>query len=327
MSVSLPRRQFLRLGAAAMALPAMPHIAVAQSFPARPVHLIVGYPPGSTADLIARLAGNWLSERLGQPFIIENRPGAGAGLATEAVVRAAPDGYTLLQVSSTQAINATLFKNLSYDFLRDIAPVASIMRAPGVMEVNPGLPAKTVPEFIAYAKANPGRITMASAGNGSNPHLYGALFMQATGIDMVHVPYRGSVAALTDLISGQVQVMFDNVPTSLEYIRSGRLRALAVTAAAQIEALPEVPPLGTFVSGYEASLWQGVGAPKNTPSAIVERLNREINAALVDSKMKARLAQLGGTALGGSPAAFGKLIADDTEKWATVIKLAGIRAE
>jgi tripartite-type tricarboxylate transporter receptor subunit TctC len=304
----------------------MRRVAAAQAFPARPVHLIVGYPAGSTADIIARLAGNWLSERLGQPFIIENRPGAGTGIATEAVVRAAPDGYTLLQVSSTQAINATLFKN-SYDFIRDIAPVASIMRAPGVMEVNPAMPARTVPEFIAYARANPGKITMASAGNGSNPHLYGALFMQATGIDMVHVPYRGSVSALTDLMGGQVQVMFDNVPTSLEYIRSGKLRALAVTAATQIEALPEVPPLGTFVPGYEASLWQGIGAPKSTSPEIIDRLNRQINAALADPKMKARLAQLGGTALGGSPAEFGKLVAEDTEKWAKVIRLAGIKAE
>ena len=276
-------------------------------------------------DIVARLIGQWLSERLGQPFIIENRPGAGSNIATEAVVRAPPDGYTLLLVGPPNAINATLYDKLNFNFIRDIAPVASIVRVPNVMVVNPSVPAKTVPEFIAYAKANPGKINMASAGIGSSAHVAGELFKMMTGVDMVHVPYRGAAPALTDLLGGQVQVCSPRMPASIEYIKAGKLRALAVTTATRSEALPDVPTVGEFVPGYEASSWYGVGAPKNTPAEIVDKLNKEINAALADPKIKARLADLGGTALAGSPADFGKLIADETEKWGKVIRAANIK--
>jgi tripartite-type tricarboxylate transporter receptor subunit TctC len=319
------RRQFLHLAAGAAALPAISRIATAQTYPTRPVRIIAGYPPGGGSDILARLMGQWLSERLNQAFIVENRPGAGGNIATETVVRADADGYTLLLVTSANAVNATLFENLNFNFIRDIAPVASIIDAPFVMEVNPSHPAKTVPEFIAYAKANPGRISMASPGVGTSTHMSGELFKMMTGVNMVHVPYRGDAPAITDLISGQVQVMFGNTVSSIEHIRAGRLRALAVTTATRSDVLPDLPTVGEFVQGYEASAWWGFGAPKNTPAEIVEKLNKGINAGLADPKMKARLADLGGTVLPGSPAEFGKLIADDTEKWGKVTKFARIK--
>jgi tripartite-type tricarboxylate transporter receptor subunit TctC len=318
----------LHLAAGAAALPAVSRIARAQAWPARPVRVIVGQAAGSTSDIFARLIGQWLSERLGQQFVIETRPGAGTNIGTEAVVRASPDGYTLLLVSTAAAINATLYNKLNFNFIRDIAPIASIVCVPMVMEVNPSVPAKTVTEFIAYAKANPGKINFASAGNGSLQHVSGELFKMMTGVDIVHVPYRGSTPALTDLLAGQVQVMFDATPSSLPHIRAGQLRALAVSTAARSEALPDVPTVGDFVPGYETSGCNGIGAPRNTPPEIVDKLNKEINAALVDPKMKARLADLDGTAaLPGSPADFGKLIAEETEKWAKVIRAANIKAE
>jgi tripartite-type tricarboxylate transporter receptor subunit TctC len=323
--MKLPRRKFLRLAAGAAALPAVSHFAWAQTYPTRPVRLVVGFPPGGGTDIIARLIGQWLSERLGQQLVIENRPGAGSNIATEGVVRAAADGYTLLLVSAAHAINATLYDRLNYNFLRDIAPVAGVIRVPNLMEVNPSLPPKSVPEFIAYAKANPGKVNYASGGNGTAQHLAGELFKIMTGVDMVHVPYRGDAPALTDLIGGQVQVMFGNMPSSIEHIRAGKLRPLAVTTAARSEALPDLPPVGDFVPGYEASTWQGLGAPGNTPAEIVDKLNKEINAALSDPKIKARLADLGGTVLSGSPADFGRLIADETEKWGKVIRAANIK--
>jgi tripartite-type tricarboxylate transporter receptor subunit TctC len=323
--MKLPRRKFLRLAAGAAALPAVSHFAWAQTYPTRPVRLVVGFPPGGGTDIIARLIGEWLSERLGQQLVIENRPGAGSNIATEGVVRAAADGYTLLLVSAAHAINATLYDRLNYNFLRDIAPVAGVIRVPNLMEVNPSLPPKSVPEFIAYAKANPGKVNYASGGNGTAQHLAGELFKIMTGVDMVHVPYRGDAPALTDLIGGQVQVMFGNMPSSIEHIRAGKLRPLAVTTAARSEALPDLPPVGDFVPGYEASTWQGLGAPGNTPAEIVDKLNKEINAALSDSKIKARLADLGGTVLSGSPADFGRLIAGETEKWGKVIRAANIK--
>jgi tripartite-type tricarboxylate transporter receptor subunit TctC len=327
-AVKLPhRRQFLHLAAGAAALPSVSRVASAQAYPTRPVRIIVGFAPGSASDIVARLLGQWLSERLGQQFIIEHRPGAASNIATEAVVRAPPDGYTLLVVSTASAINATLYDKLSFNFIRDIAPVASVIRGPTVMVVNPSVPAKSVPEFIAYAKANPGKLTMASGGIGSGTHLPGELFKMMAGVNMVHVPYRGGGPALTDLLGGQVQVMFPSTVSSIEYIRAGRLRALAVTTATRSDALPDVPTVDEFVPGYEASAWFGVGAPKATPAEIVEKLNKEINASLADPKMKARLADVGGTALSGSPADFGKLIADETEKWAKVIKSAGIKPE
>jgi len=322
-----PRRRFLGLAAGAAALPAVSRIAWAQAYPSRPVRIIVAVPPGGGSDILARLMGQWLSERLGQQFLVENRPGGAGNIGTEAVVRARADGYTLLLVTNANAMNATLYEKLNFNFIRDIAPVASIMGAPFVMVVNPSHPAKTVPEFIAYAKANPGRISMASLGIGTGTHLSGELFKMMTGVNMVQVPYRGDAPAVTDLISGQVQVMFCNTVSSVEHIRAGRLRALAVTTAARSDALPDVPTVGEFVQGYEASAWWGFGAPKNTLAEIVEKLNKEINAGLADLKMKARLAELGGTALPGSPAEFGKLIADETEKWAKVIKFAGIKPE
>jgi tripartite-type tricarboxylate transporter receptor subunit TctC len=317
--MKLPRRrQFLHLAAGAAALPLVSRIARAQAYPTRPVRIIVGFPAGGSGDIIMRLLGQWLSERLGQQFIVENRPGAASNIAAEVVVKAAPDGYTLFLSSSPNAISAALYDNLNFNFIRDIAPVASISISPLVMEVNPSAPARTVPEFIAYAKANPGKLNMASSGIGGTSHVSGELFKMMTGVDMLHVPYRGAAPALTDLIGGQVQVMFDIMASSIEYIRAGRVRALAVTTAARSEALPDVPTVGDFLPG---------GAPKNTPADIVEKLNKEINAGLADPKMKARLADLGATVLALSPADFGKLIAKDTEKWAKVVKFAGIKPE
>jgi len=302
-------------------------MATAQTYPTRPVRFIIGYPPGGSADITARLLGQWLSERLGQPFVIESRPGASTNIATEAVVRAPPDGYTLLLVAPANAINATLYEKLNFIFIRDIAPVAGIIRFPNVMVVNPSVPAKTVPEFIAYAKANPGRLNMASSGNGSTIHVSGELFKMMTGVNMIHVPYRGGAPALTDMISGQVQVMFDNVPTSIEFIRAGKLRALAVTTATRSEVLPDLPTVADFVPGYEASAWYGVGVPKATPDDIIDKLNKEINAILADPKAKVRLADLGASLLAGSPADFGKLVADETEKWGKVVKFSGAKPD
>jgi len=325
--MKLPRRTFLHLAAGAVVLPFVSRIAQAQTYPTRPVRLIVGVPAGGPPDILARIMGQWLSERLGQPFVVENRPGAGTNIATDTVVRAPADGYTLLQVTSSNAWNASLYDNLNFNFIRDIAPVASIYRSTALMEVNPTFPAKTVPEFIAYAKANAGKINMASAGNGTVSHVAGELFKMMAGVDMVHVPYRGGPPALTDLLGGQVQVMFVTTSASIEYIKAGKLRPLAVTTAARSEALPDIPTVGEFVPGYEGSNWQGIGAPRNTPTEIVDKLNREINAGLGDPKFRARLANLGGLVLSGSPADFGKVIADETEKWAKVIKFAGIKPE
>jgi tripartite-type tricarboxylate transporter receptor subunit TctC len=322
-----PRRRFLGLAAGAAALPALSRIARAQAYPTRPVRLIVSVAPGGPTDILARLMGQWLSERLGQQFVIENRPGAGGNIGTEAVVRAAPDGYTLLMVTTSSAINATLYDKLNFNFVRDIALVASIISAPNVMVVHPSFPVKTIPEFIAYAKANPGKISFASAGTGSSLHLAGELFKMMAGVNMVHVPYRGGAPALTDLLGGQVQVMFDPTLSMVEPIRAGKLRALAVTTATRSPASPDIPTVGEFVPGYEVSGWQGIGAPKNTPSEIVDRLNKEVNAGLADPKIKARFSDLGGTVLTGSPADFGKLIADETEKWGKVIHAANIKME
>ena len=325
--MKLPRRQFLYLAAGAAALPAMPRIASALDYPTRPVHWIVGFAAGGDADIIARLIGQWLSEQFGQQFIIDNRPGAASNIAIEAAVRAPADGYTLVSVSSTNAINATLYEKLNFNLITDIAPVAGIVRAPNVLVVHPSFPARTVPEFIAYAKANPDKINVASTGVGSISYMSGELFKMMTGVNIQHVPYRGSAPALTDLLGGQIRVAFLPMPGSIEYIRGGKLRALAVTTATRSDQLPDIPTIGDIVPGYEASVRFGVGAPKNTPAAIVDKLNREINAGLADPKMKARLADLGGTVLGGSPAEFGKLIADETEKWAKVIKSANIKPE
>jgi tripartite-type tricarboxylate transporter receptor subunit TctC len=325
--VKLARRRFLHLAAGAAALPAASRIARAQTYPTRPVRIIVGFAAGGAFDIVARLMGQWLSERLAQPFIVENRPGAGTNIATEAVVRAPADGYTLLLGGAVNAVNATLYENLKFDFMRDIAPIAGIIRFPNLMEVNPSFPAKTVPEFISYAKANPGKVTFASTGIGTTQHLSGELFKMMTDINMVHVAYRGAPPALTDLISGQVQVMFGPLPASIELIRAGKLRPLAVTTTTRSEALPNIPTVGEFVPGYEASGWNGVGAPKKTPVEIVDKLNKEINAGLADPNIKARLADLGGTPLAGSPIDFGKLVADETEKWAKVVKFSGARAE
>jgi tripartite-type tricarboxylate transporter receptor subunit TctC len=323
--MKLPRRGFLHLAAGAVALPAVSHIAQAQSYPSRPVRIIVGLPAGTPPDIMARLFAQWLSERLGQAFIVENRPGAGGNIATEAVVKAPPDGYTLLQVNSSHAWNAALFDKLNFKFARDIAPVASIYRQTGVMEVHPSFPAKTGPEFIAYAKANPGKINMASAGNAAATHIYGELFKMMAGVDMVHVPYRGQPFALTALLAGEAHVFFDSLSTSIEHIRAGRLRALGVTLATRVEALPDVPSVGEFVPGYEASGFLGFGAPSSTPAEIVARLNREINTALADPAIRNRLTGLGATVLALSPEDFGKLIAAETEKWSKVIKFAGIK--
>jgi tripartite-type tricarboxylate transporter receptor subunit TctC len=325
--MKLPRRRFLHLAAGAAALPALSRIARAQTYPSRPVRWVVPFPPGGVTDIVARLMGQWLSERLGQPFVIENRPGAGGNIGAETVVKAAPDGYTLYLSSSPNAISATLYDNLNFNFIRDIAPVASISISPLVMEVNPSVPAKTVPEFVAYAKANSGKLNMASNGNGTTSHLAGELFKMMTGINMLHVPYRGAAPALTDLIGGQVQVMFDVMASSIEHIRAGKLRALAVTTATRSEALPDVPNVGEFLPGFEASAWQGVGVPKNIPTEIVDKLNKEINAGLADPKIKARLADLGNIGLALSPADFGKLIADETEKWSKVVKFSGAKPD
>jgi tripartite-type tricarboxylate transporter receptor subunit TctC len=319
------RRQFLQLAAGAAAVPAFPLIARAQAYPSRPVRIIVGFAAGGGSDITARLVGQWLSERLGQQFIIENRPGAGGNIGTEAVVHAPADGYTLALVGAFNAVNATLYDKLNFNFIRDIAPVAGLIVVPNVMVVNPSVPAKTVPEFIAYAKANPGKLSMASAGIGAPGHLAGELFKLMAGVDMTHVPYRSSGPALTDLLGGQVQISFPTAVASIEYVRAGRLRALAVTTVKRSEALPDLPTVGEFVPGYEASNWYGIGAPKNTSTEIVDKLNRKINAALADAKLKARLADLGGTVLALSPAEFGKLIAEDTEKWGKVIRSANIK--
>jgi tripartite-type tricarboxylate transporter receptor subunit TctC len=325
--MKLPRRKFLHLAAGAAALPAVSSVARAQAYPTRPVRIVVGFAAGGAVDLFARLIGQSLSERLGQPFLIENRPGAASTVGTEAVVKAAPDGYTLLFVNTVSAISPTLYDNLSFSFTRDIAPVAAISREPQIMLLNPSVSVKTVPEFIAYVKANPGKVSFASGGIGSISHVSGELFKAMAGVNLMHVPYRSVVPALTNLIGGEVHVMFSTMTASIQYIRAGSLRALAVTTATPLEALPDIPTVGEFVPGYETSAWYGVGAPRSTPAEIIDKLNKEINAGLADDKIKARLADLGGTLLGGSPADFGKLIADETEKWAKVIKLTGIKPE
>jgi tripartite-type tricarboxylate transporter receptor subunit TctC len=326
MNVKLTRRYFFRVVAAGAALPALTRIARAQAYPARPVRILVGYPPGGGADFGARLIAQWLSEQLGQQFIVENHPGAGSNLAAEGVVRAPPDGYTLLLVTISNAINTTLYEKLSFDLIRDLVPVAGVYRGIGIMVANLSFPAKTVPDFIAYAKANPGKINMASGGYGSPQHLYGELFKAMTGVNMLHVPYRGGAPALTALLGGQVQVMFSDA-TALEHIRAGKLHPFAVTSAMRSDALPNIPTVGEFVPGYEAGSWIGVGAPRNTPSDVVEKLNREINAGLADPMMKARVSGLGYTIARGSPNDFHKLIADEMDKWGKVIRAANIKAE
>jgi tripartite-type tricarboxylate transporter receptor subunit TctC len=325
--MKLPRRKFLRLSAGAAALPAVTRVARAQAYPTRPVRIIVPFGPAGTTDIVARLIGQWLSQHLGQQFVVENRPGGAGNIGTEAVVRAPADGYTLLMIDVSPAINATLFDKLNFNFIRDIAPVASIVRVPNVMVVNPVFPAKTVPEFIAYAKANPGKISLASAGIGTPNHMAGELFKVMAGVDMAHVPYRGGGPAIADLLGGQVDVTFAVVTTAIEYIRTGKLRALAVTSATRQEALSDIPTVADFVPGYEASGWFGLFAPRNTPAEIVDKLNKEINAALADPNVKARLSDLGGTVLPGLPADFGKLVVEDKEKWAKVIRAAGIKPE
>jgi tripartite-type tricarboxylate transporter receptor subunit TctC len=325
--MKLPRRQFLQLAAGAIALPNVSRIAKAQAYPARPVRILVGYAAGGGVDVIARLIGQRLSERLGQPFIIENRPGAGTNIATEAVVRSPPDGYTLLLATGANAVNATLYEKLNFDFMHDVAPIGSIVRVTLVMVVNPSFPAKSLPEFITYAKANSAKMSVASGGVGGPDHLSGELFKVMAGVNIIHVPYRGLAPALTDLLGEQVQVVFSTVPAAIEYIKAGKLRALAVTTATRSGLLPDVPTVSETVPGFEASQWYGVGAPKNTPAGIVDQLNREINAALADANMKARIADLGCSGLPGSPAEFGRLIAADTEKWAKVIRAANIKAD
>jgi tripartite-type tricarboxylate transporter receptor subunit TctC len=325
--MKLPRRQFLQLAAGTAALPAVSRTASAQTYPARPVRVIVAVAAGGGADIVTRLMAQWLSEHLGQQFIVENRPGGGTNIGTEMVVHAPADGYTLLEVNLVHAINATLYEKLNYNFIRDIAPVAGIVSVSNVVEIHPSVPAKTLPEFIAYAKANPGKINMGSAGNGSSSHMAGELFKMLAGVNLVHVPYRGQGPAMTDLLGGQLQVIFATTPGTTEFVRTGKLNALAVTTATRADALPDVPPLADFVPGYESSQWYGLGAPKNTPAEIVDKLNREVNAALVDPKMKARLAEFGGTVMPGPPAEFGKFIAGETEKWGKVVKFAGIKAD
>jgi len=325
--MKIPRREFLHLATSAAALTAASRIADAQAYPTRPVRIVVGYAAGGGTDIVARLMGQWLSERLGQQFVIENRTGAATNIGTEAVARAPADGYTLLLVHTANAINATLYEKLSFNFIRDITPVAGIIRVPSVMVVNPSLPAKTVPEFIAYAKANPGKINMGSGGAGGPDHMSGELFKTMTGVNMIHVPYRGLSPALSDLLGGQVQVIFSSLPAAIEYIRAGKLRALAVTTATRFEGAPDIPTVGDVVPGYEASQWYGVGAPNNTPVEIVDKLNKEINAGLVNPKLRAQLADLGGTLLPGSAADFGKLIAEETEKWGKVVKFSGAKAD
>jgi tripartite-type tricarboxylate transporter receptor subunit TctC len=325
--MNLRRRQFLKVAGAAVAAAAFPRPASAEDYPARPVRIIAGFSAGGGVDIAARLIGQWLTDRLGQSFVTENRAGAGGNIGTEAVVNAAPDGYTLLLATVPNAVNASLYEKLKFDFIRDIAPVAGIIRVPMVILLNPSVPATTVPEFIAYAKANPGKVSMASAGNGSAPHMAGELFKMMAGVNLVHVPYRGQGQALTDLLGGDVQVLFATTPGTTDYIRTGKLRALAVTTAVRAEVLPELPTVADFVPGYDASQWYGLAAPKNTPAEIVDRLNGEINAAIADPGMKARLAAIGGEPLPGSPAEFGRLIAEETEKWARVVRAAGIKPE
>jgi tripartite-type tricarboxylate transporter receptor subunit TctC len=325
--MKLPRRKLLHLAAGAAALQAVSRFAWAQAYPSRPVRIIVGFAAGGSNDIYARLVGQWLSERLGQPFVIENRPGAGANIATEAVVKAAPDGYTLLLVNPANAINTTLYERLNFNFIRDIAPVASMVRQPLVMVVNPSVPAKTVPELIAYARSNPGKITMASGGNGSVNHVAGELFKMMTDVNLVHVPYRGAGPALADLLGGQVDLFFGGVASSADHVKAGKLRALAVTTAAPSESLPNTPAVGEFVPGYEASDWFGLGAPKATPAKIIDNLNAEVNAGLADAKFRTRISDLGGVVVRGSPVDFGKLIAEETEKWAKVVKFSGAKPD
>lgn len=325
--MAIHRRRLLQLAGATAALASGSRIAAAQSYPSRPVRWFIGFTAGGTTDIIARVVAQELTERLSQPFIIETRPGAGTNIATEFVVRAPPDGYTLLFASGPNAINATLYPKLNFNYLRDIAPVASIVRVPNVMVVHPSVPVKTVPEFIAYAKANPGKINMASSGVGSTPHLSGELFKMLAGVDMQHVPYRGAAPAMVDLLAGQVQLYFVTTPVSIEYIRSGRLRALALSTATRSEALPDLPTVGEFVPGYEASAWYGIGAPRATPADVIQKLNSEVNAVLAEPKIKARFDDLGGVILRGTPAEFGKLVADETEKWGKVVRFAGLKAE
>jgi tripartite-type tricarboxylate transporter receptor subunit TctC len=325
--MKLRRRKFLHLAAGAAALPAVSRFAWAQTYPTRPVHIIVPVAPGGALDIIARMIGQWLSERLGQQFVIDNRPGAGTNIGIEVAVHAAPDGYTLLLIPASVTTNATLYTDLSFNFIRDITPIAMISSLPLVMEVTPSVPAKTVSEFIAYAKANPGKISMASGGSGSASHVGGELFKMMTGIDMVHVPYNGAGPAMVGLLGGQTQVMFDTTPGSIEHIKAGQLRALAVTTATRVDLLPDLPTIGDFVPGYEASQWYGLGAPKATPVAVIAKLNTEVNAALTDPKTKARLAEIGATTLTDSPAEFGKLLADDTEKWGKVVKFSGAKVD
>jgi tripartite-type tricarboxylate transporter receptor subunit TctC len=325
--MKLPRRSFLSLAAGAAVLPAASRIARAQAYPTRPVHLIVGFGAGGAPDILARLAGQWLSDRLGQPFVVENRAGASGNLATQSIIEAPADGHMLLLVSLSNAVNASLYEKLSFDFLRDIAPVAGISRDPDVMVVNPSFPAKTVPEFIAHAKANPGKVNMASPGVGTSPHMAGELFKFMAKVELTHVAYRASPPAITDLLGGQVQVYFAPISAGIEYVKAGKLRALGVTTATRAEALRDVPVIGDFVPGYEVSAWYGIGAPKNTPADIIGTLNKQINAGLTDPKMKARFADLGSSPFVDSPAAFGKFIADETEKWAKVVKFAGIKAD
>jgi tripartite-type tricarboxylate transporter receptor subunit TctC len=325
--MKLPRRNFLHLAAGAAAVPAVSRVTRAQAYPSRPVRLVVGFPAGGAGDTLARLIGQWLQERLGQSFIIENRPGAGGNISTEAVVRAPPDGYTLLYVNIANAINVTLYDKLNFNFIRDIAPVASLTRQALVMVVNPILPARTVPEFIAYAKANPGKINMASSGIGSGTHVVGELFKMKAGVDMIHVPYRGGAPALTDLLGGQVQVFFSPLPEPTEHIKTGKLRALAVTTETRVAALAGIPTMGDYLPDFEASGWTGIGAPRNTPTEIIDKLNREINAALADPKIKARLDDVGVSVFAGSPADFAKHIADETEKWGKVVRAANIKPE
>ena len=325
--MALSRRRVLELATGAFAFAGIWRSARAQTYPTRPVRIIVGFPAGGPSDITARLIAQWLSEHLGQEFVVENRPGAASNIATEAALRAPPDGYTLLLVTSTNAVNATFYENLNFNFMSDIAPVAGIIRVPFVMEVNPSIPAKTIPEFISYAKANPGKINMASGGIGTSVHIAGELFKMMAGVNLVHVPYRGSAPALTDMISGQVHVMFDILTSSIQHIRSGALRALAVTSERRSEALPDLPTVGDFLPGYEATAWYGIAAPKNTPSEIVDKLNNEVNAGLADPKIKARFAELASAVIPGSPADFGRLVGDEIQKWAKVVKFSGAKPE
>jgi tripartite-type tricarboxylate transporter receptor subunit TctC len=325
--MKLPRRQFLQFAGAVAVTPAFPRLASALDYPTRPVRIVAGFAAGGGVDITARLIGQWLTERLGQSFVTENRAGAGGNIGTEAVVGAAPDGYTLLLATVPNAVNASLYEKLNFNFIRDIAPVAGIIRVPMVILLHPSVPAATVPEFISYAKANPGKVNMASAGNGSAPHMAGELFKMMAGVNLVHVPYRGQGPALTDLLGGEVQVLFATAPGTTDYIATGKLRALAVTTAARAEVVPELKTVADFVPGYEASQWYGIGAPSNTPAEIVDKLNKEINAAIADPGMKVRLAAIGGEPLPGSPAAFGKLISEETEKWGRVVRAAGIKPE